>query len=31
LTHGPGIRNRFFFRIPDPKIHIFESLVTVFG
>ncbi len=29
LTYGPGsgIRNRFF---PDPKIHIFESLVTNF-
>jgi hypothetical protein len=29
LTPGSGIRNRFF---PDPgsKIHIFESLVTIF-
>jgi hypothetical protein len=29
LTHGSGIRNRFF---PDPRsqTHIFESLVTIF-
>ncbi len=29
LTHGSGIRNRFF---PDPGslAHIFESLVTIF-
>jgi hypothetical protein len=33
LTPGSGIRNRFFFGIPDlgSQTYIFESLMTIFG